>query len=128
VFIRQVSHTLRLLNKLTIPIRGQLEENDPLEAEAEFIAFWNQGLEIAAIAQRLGLPRSTVQSRAHRLQQQGTIQPRLRGGNDPSQRAKARQEDPHQCRDQCSSPTPLQCSGSTGLKTRCRAFASSSNL
>jgi transposase len=80
-------------------IRGQLEENDPLEAEAEFIAFWNQGLEIAAIAQRLGLPRGTVPSRAHRLQQQGTIQPRPRGGNDPSPRAKARQEDP---------PAPVQ--------------------
>jgi transposase len=80
-------------------IGGRIEEDDPLQTEAEFIAFWNQGLEIAAIAQRLGLSRGTVQSRAHRLQQQGKIQPRPRGGNDPSQRAKARQEDP---------PAPVQ--------------------
>jgi hypothetical protein len=69
------------------------------EAETLLIELWNQGLEITAIAQRLGLPRGTVQSRAHRLQQQGNIQPRPRGGNYPSQRAKARQEDP---------PAPVQ--------------------
>jgi DNA-directed RNA polymerase specialized sigma24 family protein len=34
--------------------------------EAEFIALWNEGLEITVIAQRLGLPKGTVQSRAHR--------------------------------------------------------------
>jgi DNA-binding NarL/FixJ family response regulator len=39
--------------------------------EAEFIALWTQGLEIAEIAQRLGILRGTVQSRAHRLQQRG---------------------------------------------------------
>jgi DNA-binding IclR family transcriptional regulator len=75
-------------------IRWQLEEDDPLEAESEFIAFWNQGLEIAAIAQRLGIPRGTVQSRAHRLQQHGLIQPRPKGWAYPRQQALARQEDP----------------------------------
>jgi transposase len=58
-------------------------------AEAEFIALWTEGLEIAAIAQRLGIPKGTVQSRAHRLQQRGLIQPRPKGGAYPSQRAKA---------------------------------------
>jgi DNA-binding transcriptional MocR family regulator len=60
--------------------------------EAEFIALWNAGTEIAAMAQRLGIPKGTVQSRAHRLQQRGLIQPRPRGGAYPSQRALARQE------------------------------------
>jgi DNA-binding transcriptional MocR family regulator len=60
--------------------------------EAEFIALWNEGLEIAVIAQRLDIPKGTVQSRPHRLQQQGKIQPRPRGGVYPSQRALARQE------------------------------------
>jgi DNA-binding transcriptional MocR family regulator len=59
--------------------------------EAEFIALWNEGLEIAVIAQRLDIPKGTVQSRPHRLQQQGKIQPRPRGGAYPSQRALARQ-------------------------------------
>ena len=58
-------------------ISGRLEEDDPLQAEQEFIALWNQDIEIAAIAQRLGIPRGAVQSRAHRLQQRGLIQPRL---------------------------------------------------
>jgi DNA-binding transcriptional MocR family regulator len=71
-------------------IRGQLEEDDPLQAEAEFIALWNQGLEITEIAQRLGIPRGTVQSRAHRLQQRGLIQPRPKGGAYPRQKALAR--------------------------------------
>jgi hypothetical protein len=48
--------------------------------QPEFIALWLQGLEIREIAQRLGLPYGTVQSRAHRLQQQGKIHPRGRGG------------------------------------------------
>jgi transposase len=61
-------------------IRGRLEEDDPLQAEAEFIALWNQGLEITEIAQRLGIPKGTVQSRAHRLQQRGLIQPRPKEG------------------------------------------------
>jgi DNA-binding IclR family transcriptional regulator len=51
--------------------------------EARFIALWNEGLETAAIAQRLGIPRGTVQSRAHRLQQRGLIQPRPKGGTYP---------------------------------------------
>ena len=41
-------------------IRGRLEEEDPLQAEAELIALWNQGLEITEIAQRLGIPKGTV--------------------------------------------------------------------
>jgi DNA-binding transcriptional MocR family regulator len=59
--------------------------------QPEFIALWQQGLEIREIAQRLGLPYGTVQSRAHRLQHQGKIQPRGRGGAYPRQRALARQ-------------------------------------
>jgi len=50
----------------------------------------NEGLEIAAIAQRLGIPKGTVQSRAHRLQQRGLIQPRPKGGAYPRQKVKAR--------------------------------------
>ena len=60
--------------------------------EAEFIALWTQGLEIAAIAQRLGIPKGTVQSRAHRLQQRKLIQPRPKGGAYPRQKALARPE------------------------------------
>jgi DNA-binding Lrp family transcriptional regulator len=60
--------------------------------EAQFIALWNQGLEIAAIAQRLGIPKGTVQSRAHRLQQRGLIQPRPKGGAYPRRKALARQD------------------------------------
>jgi DNA-binding transcriptional MocR family regulator len=73
-------------------IRGRLEEEDPLQAEAEFTALWNQGIEITEMAQRLGIPKGTVQSRAHRPQQRGLIQPRPRGGAYPSQPALARQE------------------------------------
>jgi DNA-binding transcriptional MocR family regulator len=73
-------------------IRGRLEEDDPLQAETEFIALWNAGTEIAALAQRLSIPKGTVQSRAHRLQQRVLIQPRPRGGAYPSQPALARQE------------------------------------
>ena len=47
--------------------------------EATFIALWTEGLTIATIAQRLGIPVGTVKSRAHHLQQQGLIQPRPRG-------------------------------------------------
>lgn len=90
----------------------------PAEAEALLIELWNQGLEIAAIAQRLGIPKGTVQSRAHRLQQRGSIQPRPKGGAYPKQRAKARQEDPllgvgffmphgiRRCSDERQPPTP----------------------
>jgi hypothetical protein len=73
-------------------IRGRLEEDDPLEAEAELIALWNQGLEITAMAQRLGIPKGTVQSRAHRLQARGLIQPRPKGGAYPRQKAQARSD------------------------------------
>jgi|SRR5882724_2429858 transposase len=61
------------------------------EWEATFIDLWQQGLEIADIAQRLGVPYGTIQSRAHRLQREGKIQPRGRGGAYPRQRALARQ-------------------------------------
>jgi transposase len=58
--------------------------------EAEIIALREQGLDNAEIAARLGIPRGTVQSPAHRLQQRGLIAPRPRGGAYPSQQAKAR--------------------------------------
>jgi transposase len=61
----------------------------PAEQEATLIALWTQGLEIAAIAQHLGIPKGTVQSRAHRMQQRGLIQPRPKGGDYQRQRAKA---------------------------------------
>jgi DNA-binding IclR family transcriptional regulator len=57
--------------------------------EAEFIALWQAGVEIATIAERLSIPRGTVQSWAHRLQQRGLIQPRPKGGAYQRQRAKA---------------------------------------
>jgi DNA-binding IclR family transcriptional regulator len=53
--------------------------------EATFIELWNAG-EIAAIAQHLGIPKGTVQSRAHRLQQRGLIQPQPKGGHIPGRR------------------------------------------
>jgi DNA-directed RNA polymerase specialized sigma24 family protein len=43
--------------------------------EAACIALWTQGLQTTEIAQRLGILKGTVQSRAHRLQQLGKIQP-----------------------------------------------------
>jgi hypothetical protein len=55
--------------------------------ESRFIALWQQGRETTAIAQRLGVPRSTVHSRAHRLQQRMLIQLRPRGCGYPWQRA-----------------------------------------
>jgi DNA-binding Lrp family transcriptional regulator len=64
----------------------------PAEEEAILIALWQEGLEIAAIAQRLGIPKGTVQSRAHRLQARGLIQPRPKGGAYPRQKALARSE------------------------------------
>jgi DNA-binding transcriptional MocR family regulator len=60
--------------------------------EIEFIALWNQGLEIAVMAQRLGIPRGTVQSRAHCLQRRGLIQPQPKGGAYPRQKVLARQD------------------------------------
>ena len=58
--------------------------------EATFIELWQQGLETAAIAQRLGIKATTAQSRAYRLQQRGLISPRPRGGNYPTERARTR--------------------------------------
>ncbi len=58
--------------------------------EARFIALWQQGLDTAEIARQLDIPRGTVFSRANRLQQQGKIQPRPRGGT----RMPARQTSP----------------------------------
>lgn len=52
--------------------------------KAEFIALWTEGLEIAEIAERLGIPKGTVQSRAHRPQQRGLTQLRPQGGAYPS--------------------------------------------
>ena len=62
--------------------------------EATFIALWTAGLDSAAIGRRLGIPKGTVGSRAHRLQQRGLIQPRPKGGAYPRQRALARPDQP----------------------------------
>jgi transposase len=78
-------------------IREQLEEDDPLQAEAKFIALWNQGLEIAAIAQRLGIPKRTVQSRVHRPQQRGLIQPRPGKGVEDAGRHRLIQSPEDEC-------------------------------
>jgi transposase len=75
-------------------------------AEAEFVALWTAGLETAAIAARLGIKATTAQSRAHRLQQKGLIQPRPRGGAYPSLRAQARPEDPPSTLFSRASPLP----------------------
>jgi DNA-directed RNA polymerase specialized sigma24 family protein len=56
----------------------------PAEQQAKFIAPWTEGLEITALAQRLGIPKGTVQSRAHHLQQRMLTQPRPQGGTYPS--------------------------------------------
>jgi len=64
---------------------------DLSDAQAQLIALWEQGLEVKAIAAALGITWTAAQSRAHRLQQQGLIQPRPRGGDYPSRRAQARQ-------------------------------------
>ena len=58
-------------------------------ADARFIELWQQGLETAAIARRLGITAAAAQSRAPRLQQRGLIQPRPRGGTYPAQRRQA---------------------------------------
>jgi hypothetical protein len=58
--------------------------------EARFIALWSQGIDTAAMAQPLGIPRGTVSSRASTLVRQGKIQPRPRGGAYPKQKALAR--------------------------------------
>jgi hypothetical protein len=45
----------------------------PAEAEAHFVELWTAGVKTTEIAQRLGIPRGTAQSRAHRQQQHGLI-------------------------------------------------------
>jgi Mn-dependent DtxR family transcriptional regulator len=55
-------------------------------AEEALIALWQEGLDTAAIAERLGIKATTAESRAHRLQQRGLIEPRPRGENCPTQR------------------------------------------
>jgi hypothetical protein len=62
----------------------------PTEEQA-FIALWNAGTAITAMAEALHIPKGTVQSRAHRLQQRGLIRPRPKGGAYPRQKALARQ-------------------------------------
>jgi hypothetical protein len=59
--------------------------------EARFIALWEAGVEVKAIAAALEITWTAAQSRAHRLQRQGLIQPRPRGGDYPNRRAQARQ-------------------------------------
>jgi hypothetical protein len=51
--------------------------------EPEFIRLWERGATHPQLAQALGCPVGTVKSRAHRLQQQGKIQARPRGGLVP---------------------------------------------
>jgi DNA-binding IclR family transcriptional regulator len=58
--------------------------------EATFIQLWNAGTETAEIARQLGLKVTTAQSRAHRLQERGLIEPRPRGGSYPSLRQRER--------------------------------------
>jgi predicted ArsR family transcriptional regulator len=53
--------------------------------EADFIRLWEAGATQAQIAQALGIPHGTVKSRAHRLQQQGTIQTRQAEAHPPGQ-------------------------------------------
>jgi hypothetical protein len=61
--------------------------------EARFIELWTQGVELAATAQRLGIPKGTVSSRATALRKRGVaLAKRSQGGAYPAQRVKARQE------------------------------------
>ena len=62
---------------------GLMPAPSPRPWEPEFIRLWERGATQAAIAQALGCPVGTVKSRAHRLQQQGKIQARPRGGDEP---------------------------------------------
>jgi DNA-binding Lrp family transcriptional regulator len=59
------------------------------DEEAEFIAWWREGLSLKDIAARLGIPPGTVSSRAAALRRQGVaLDKRPQGGAYPSQRAK----------------------------------------
>jgi hypothetical protein len=62
----------------------------PTEAEAEFIALWQQGAGQQELASHLGVPMGTIKSRASALARQGTIQARPKGGAYPRQQAQAR--------------------------------------
>jgi DNA-binding transcriptional MocR family regulator len=75
--------------------------------EPEFIRLWQAGATHPQIAQALGIPVGTVKSRAHRLQQQGKIQARPRGGLVPVQTPM-----------QSSAQTPGQCRVSTSVQCR----------
>jgi len=61
----------------------------PTEAEAEFIALWQQGLTHEAMAQQLACPLGTVKSRLHTLIHQGKIQPRRAPAGHPRPPAQA---------------------------------------
>jgi CRP-like cAMP-binding protein len=71
--------------------QAQVTGNVSGNAQARFIDLWNQGVETKDIAEMLGITRTAAQSRANKLQRQGLIQPRPRGGDYPSRRARARQ-------------------------------------
>jgi len=78
----------------------------PAEEEATFIQLWQAGLERAAIARQLGLTATAAQSRAHRLQRRGLIQPRPRGGAYPTQKAQGRPASPTQTPVQSGAGSP----------------------
>ena len=61
----------------------------PAKAEAPLVERWTAGVEITELAQRLGIPKGTVQSRAHCLQYRGLIQSRPKGAH-LGQRTKTR--------------------------------------
>lgn len=57
----------------------------PAEEEATLIALWQEGLELAAISQRLGIPRGTVSSRVTALRKRSVaLAKRSQGGAYPS--------------------------------------------
>jgi DNA-binding Lrp family transcriptional regulator len=70
---------LGLLCYGVLPNTAASDRKVPMTArpwEPDFIELWQQGIETAEIAQQLGIPPGTVQSRAHALRQQGKIQAR----------------------------------------------------
>jgi hypothetical protein len=100
-----IGRALASLERLTVSVASPVPSHVPshdwhvspttsTDDQARLIALWEQGHEIKAIAAQLGIAWTTVQSRAHRLQQRGLIQPRPRGGDYPSRRARARQSAP----------------------------------